>query len=223
MPRKGCALLQGLVVCGRCGRHMGLRYSGPSGDYPVYCCTADQTIEGRPRCQEVRALQVDAEVERLMLAALAPDRIALAVAALGVLAGAVLGWKTRYEAERARRQYDAVEPENRLVARSLERGWEEKLRRIEQFEQDYRRWRDEQPVSLSEVDRAKILALATDLPQLWRATTTTAAERKQIVRLLVKEVVLDQRRERGRVWVRIVWQTGAVTEHRLRRVVSRGW
>ena len=74
-------------------------------------------------------------------------------------------------------------------------------------------------MSLSEADRAKILALATDLPQLWRATTTTAAERKQIVRLLVKEVVLDQRRERGQVWVRIVWQTGAVTEHRLQRQV----
>ena len=228
VPRKGCALLQGLVVCGRCGRHMGLRYSGPSGDYPVYCCTADQTIEGRPRCQEVRALQVDAEVERLMLAALAPDRIALAVAALGEMEEEARllerQWslrreRARYEAERARRQYDAVEPENRLVARSLERGWEEKLRRVEQFEQDYRRWRDEQPVSLSEADRAKILALATDLPQLWRATTTTAAERKQIVRLLVKEVVLDQRRERGQVWVRIVWQTGAVTEHRLRRQV----
>lgn len=74
-------------------------------------------------------------------------------------------------------------------------------------------------MSLSEADRAKILALATDLPQLWRATTMTTAERKQIVRLLVKEVVLDQRRERGQVWVRIVWQTGAVTEHRLQRQV----
>ena len=163
-----------------------------------------------------------------MLAALAPDRIALAVAALGEMEEEARllerQWslrreRARYEAERARLQYDAVEPENRLVARSLERGWEEKLRRVEQFEQDYRRWRDEQPVSPSEADRAKILALATDLPQLWRATTMTTAERKQIVRLLVKEVVLDQRRERGQVWVRIVWQTGAVTEHRLQRQV----
>jgi hypothetical protein len=142
VPRKGNALLQGIVVCGRCSRHMYLRYSGPHGDYPVYHCSADQQREGGPRCQEVRALGVDGEVERLALAALAPDRIALAVAALGELEEEARllerQWslkreRTRYEAERARRQYDAVEPENRLVARSLERAWEERLRRAPRF------------------------------------------------------------------------------------------
>jgi hypothetical protein len=140
VARKGRALLQGIVLCGRCGRHMGLGYSGPHGDYPVYRCTADQGEAGWPRCQEVRALQVDAEVERLILEALAPDRVALALAALGELEQEAHGleqqWslrreRARYEAERARRQYDTVEPENRLVARSLERAWEEKLRKIE--------------------------------------------------------------------------------------------
>ena len=82
-PRKGNALLQGIVSCGRCARRMGLRYSGPHGDYPVYVCVADSSAEGRPRCQEVRALAVDAEVERLILTALTPDRIVLAIAALG--------------------------------------------------------------------------------------------------------------------------------------------
>ena len=82
-PRKGQALLQGIVSCGRCARRMCLRYSGPNGDYPVYVCVADRSSEGRPRCQEVRALAIDAEVERLILTALTPDRIALAVAALG--------------------------------------------------------------------------------------------------------------------------------------------
>jgi len=82
-PRKGSALLQGIVSCGRCGRRMCLYYSGPNGDYPVYVCAADNGLEGLPRCQEVRALAVDAEVERLILTALTPDRIALAVAALG--------------------------------------------------------------------------------------------------------------------------------------------
>src|SRR6476659_6685810 len=83
VPRKGNALLQGIVSCGRCARRMCLRYSGPNGDYPVYVCVADRSAEGRPKCQEVRALAVDAEVERLILEALTPDRIALAVAALG--------------------------------------------------------------------------------------------------------------------------------------------
>ncbi len=228
VPRKGNALLQGIVVCGRCSRHMYLRYSGPHGDYPVYHCSADQQREGGPRCQEVRALGVDGEVERLALAALAPDRIALAVAALGELEEEARllerQWslkreRTRYEAERARRQYDAVEPENRLVARSLERAWEDRLRQVEQIEAEYAGWRRAQPLSLTDADRAQILSLGEDLPRLWNAATTTAAERKQMLRLLLKEVVLDQRRERGQVWIRIVWQTGATSEHRIQRCV----
>ena len=116
-PRKGQALLQGIVVCGRCGRRMGLRYSGPRGNYPVYQCTADQQQHGGARCQEVRALPIDAAVERL---ALAPDRRALAVAAWGEFEEEARllerQWPLRrervhYQAERARRQYDAVEPE----------------------------------------------------------------------------------------------------------------
>jgi DNA invertase Pin-like site-specific DNA recombinase len=229
VARKGGALLQGIVVCGRCGRHMYLRYSGPHGDYPVYHCSADQQRDGGRRCQEVRALSVDAEVEKLALAALAPDRIALAVAALGELEEEARllerQWtlkreRARYEAERARRQYDAVEPENRLVARSLERAWEEKLRHVEQVEAEHESWRREQPVSLTDADRDQILSLGQDLPQLWTAASTTAAERKQILRLLVKEVVLDQRRARGQVCIRIIWQTGATSEHRIQRRVQ---
>jgi hypothetical protein len=82
-PRKGSALLQGIVSCGRCARRMCLRYSGTHGDFPVYVCVADQALDGGPKCQEVRALQVDVEVERLILEALTPDRIAVAVATLG--------------------------------------------------------------------------------------------------------------------------------------------
>ena len=139
-------------MCGRCGRRMSLRYTGPNGDYPVYCCRADRDHGGGPLCQEVRALPVDALVERLLLEALAPDRIAMAIAALGQIEEearqldkqwALRRERARYEAERARRQYDAVEPENRLVARSLERAWEEKLRAAEAIEQEYARWRRE--------------------------------------------------------------------------------
>jgi Recombinase/Recombinase zinc beta ribbon domain len=228
VPRKGSALLQGIVLCGRCGRRMGMRYSGPCGDYPVYHCSADQHQQGGSLCQEVRALPVDAEVERLALAALAPDRIAVAIAALGELEEEAhlleRQWslkreRARYEAERARRQYDAVEPENRLVARSLERVWEERLRAVERIEAEYQSWRREQPLSLTDGDRAQILSLGEDLPRLWHAATTTAAERKQLLRLLLKEVVLDQRRDPGLVWLKIVWQTGAISEHRIRRCV----
>ena len=228
-PRQGCALLQGIVVCGCCGRHMGMRYSGPHGDYPVYQCTADNTAEGRPRCQEVRALAVDALVEQLLLSALAPDQLALTLAALGEMEQETLAlgrqWslkreRARYEAARARRQYDGVEPENRLVARSLERQWEEKLRQAELIEQEYERWRREQAVAFTEADRQQILALGKNLPRVWQAETTTAAERKQIVRLVIQEVVLDQKRQRGQVWIRMTWQTGAISEHWLQRRVQ---
>ncbi|HET6521605.1 MAG TPA: recombinase family protein, partial [Geminicoccaceae bacterium] len=229
LPRQGRALLQGIAVCGRCARRLSLHYSGPHGDYPVYRCVADKTRRGAgPGCQEVRAMAVDAEVERLVLAALAPDRVALAVAALAELEQEARllerQWslkreRARYEAERARRQYDAVEPENRLVARSLERAWEERLRAVEQVEHAYEHWRREQPVALTEADRAELLRLGEDFPRVWHAAATTPDARKRMVRLVVQEVVLDQKREPGRVWFRIVWQTGAASEHWLCRRV----
>lgn len=226
VPRKGLALLQGIVVCGRCGRHLALRYSGPHGDYPVYSCTADKQNNGSSMCQEVRALPVDAVVEQVLLEALAPDQIALAAAAVGELEAQnrqlEQQWilkreRAQYEAERARRQYDAVEPENRLVARSLERVWEEKLRQVEAVEQAYEAWRRDRPVTLSDAERAEVLGLAQDLQRVWQAAT--AQERKRILRLVVREVILDQKREPGMVWMQLCWQTGAVSEHRLQRRV----
>lgn len=228
-PRKGSALLQGIVSCGRCGRRMCLRYSGPQGNYPVYMCVADNNLDGRPRCQEVRALLVDAEVERLLLVALRPDQIALAIAALGEIEQESLvlerQWtlkreRVRFEADRARRQYDTVEPENRLVARSLERLWEEKLRRAEEVEREHDAWRREQAILITEADRADILALGENVPLVWHAGTTTSADRKQIVRLVISDVFVDQKRERGRVWIKIIWQTGATSEHWLQRRVQ---
>ena len=229
VARKGSALLQGLVVCGRCGRRMGLRYSGPDANYPVYQCTADRDHSALPRCQEVRALPVDAEVERLMLEALEPDRIAMAIAALTQVEEEVRQFerqwsmkkeRARYEAERARRQYDTVDPDNRLVARSLERQWEEKLREVEATEQAYQRWRSQQSLDLSEADREALLAMGEDMPKIWHAATTTAADRKQMLRFLIRDVMLDQKQERGQVLIKIAWATGASSEHRLRRNVQ---
>jgi hypothetical protein len=127
--------------------------------------------------------------------------------------------RARYDAERARRQYDAVEPENRLVARTLEAQWEDKLRAVEQLEREYESWRHRQQLLLDEVDPDQILALAQDLPRVWSAPTTTAADRKQLLRLLIDSVLLDNHRLTGRTWFQINWRTGASTEHsRVRRV-----
>jgi DNA invertase Pin-like site-specific DNA recombinase len=228
VPRKGSALLQGIAICGCCGRHMSVRYTGPNGDYPVYCCRADRDQRASALCQEVRALPVDELIERVLLEALAPDQIAIALAAMGELEEEdrrlERQWmlrreRARYEAERARRQYDAVEPENRLVARSLERAWEDKLRAVEAVEQEYARWRSEGPLVISAADRAQLQRLGENLPRIWHAHTTSAGDRKRILRLVMREVVLDAKRLRGQVWLRIVWQTGAISEHRLQRRV----
>jgi hypothetical protein len=209
---------------------MSLRYSGPNADYPVYCCRSDRDMAAGPLCQEVRALPVDGLIEQNLLEAFAADQIAMAMAALGQIAieAARLErqWvlrreRARYDAERARRQYDAVEPENRLVARTLELLWEEKLRAAESIETDYEQWRLEVPLVLSDADRATLLAMGENLPGIWRVPTTTAADRKRILRFVIREVTLDQKRVRGQVSINILWQTGAVTEHAMRRRVHR--
>ncbi len=228
VPRKGSALLQGIAICGRCGRRMSLRYTGPNGDYPVYCCRSDRDQQGSALCQEVRALRVDTLIERVLLEALAPDQIAIALAAVGQLEEesrqlerqwTLRRERARYEAERARRQYDAVEPENRLVARSLERAWEEKLRAIEAVEQEHARWQSQEPLVIGVAERTTLQRLGENLPRIWYAPTTSAADRKRILRFVIREVVLDQKRAQGQVWLKIIWQTGAASEHSLQRRV----
>src|SRR5262249_46825401 len=153
-------------------------------EFPVYKCFQGASRGSYLRCQEVRALDLDREIERIVLNALAPDKLAIAVATLAEVeledAALQRQWqlrleRARYECERARRQYDAVEPENRLVARTLEGQWEDKLRAQEQLEREYASWCGRQQLTLNDDDREQILALAQELPGVWMAPTTTAA------------------------------------------------
>ncbi|WP_176599103.1 recombinase family protein [Sphingobium sp. 15-1] len=223
-PRRGQGLLQGIAICGTCGRRMALNYSGHKSEYPLYRCHSETVSCTKQYCQEVRAPAVEDEIERLFLAALAPDQLALTLAALDEINADVRSldrqWalkreRAAYEVERARRQYNAVEPENRLVARSLEALWEDKLREAEKVEQEHERWKAGQVVTLSADDRARITEMGIDLPELW--TTLGNADRKGMLRLVIDQVVLDQRRVKGMVWMRVIWQTGATTEHWIRR------
>jgi DNA invertase Pin-like site-specific DNA recombinase len=230
VPRKGQALLQGLLVCGRCGARMSLRYSGPQGAYPVSACTRDQQQYGQPRCQEVRAVRLDAAMAQLFLQALEPDNLLIALAACAEAERETTGlqrqWQLRreraqYAVDRARRQYHLVEPENRVVARSLDQHWADTLRAQEELEQTYQRWVTQQAVVLTESDRQEILRLGADLPAVWAASTTTKAERQHLVRVLIRDVIVDTTRGRGRVWCRILWHTGATSEHCVVRTVQR--
>ena len=226
VPREGKALLQGIAICGRCGRRMPLRYSGPQGDFPVYRCGLEAQDYGGAQCQEVRAPGVDQAVEALVLEALVPERIALALEALGQLEREMDAlehqWqlrleRARYEAQRAQRQYNAAEPEHRLVARTLESQWEAALRAVESTERDYETWTRDHRGHITAQEQQEILAIGEDLPRVWHAETTTNADRKHLLRFVVQEVIVDQKRLRGKVWLQINWQTGARSEHEIIR------
>jgi hypothetical protein len=163
--------------------HMIGSHGTSDANFRVYCCRVDRDRTASSLCQAVRALQVDDFVARILLDALAPGQVAIAIEAVGRLGGEARQlqqqWslrreRTRYEAERACRQYNEVEPENRLVARSLEKAWEERLRAAAAVEQEYRQWAQQEPTVLTSLDREALEALASDLRSIWNAPTTKA-------------------------------------------------
>lgn len=219
--REGRALLQGLVRCGRCGRKMMVGYSG-DGTVPRYVCAQGLRLYGSTRhCQSIsgRSLQaplLEAVFEVLEPAALAATAAALAEAetrhAERLRAFELAVERDRYEAERARRQYDAVEPENRLVARSLEREWEQRLAVLRQAEADLTVQRSRRPASLAADELAWLSRAGADLRAVFDAPTTTVRERKQLLRVLINEVVVTVDRPTAHADARIVWEGGASTD-----------
>ena len=128
--------------------------------------------------------------------------------------------RSRYEVEQARRQYAAVDPEHRLVARELERRWDEALRADEQFIADYTRFQQDCPTQLSPHEREQILALSEDLPALWHADTTTPEDRQAVARLLLEQVTVTVEGNSDRVDVELRWAGGFVSRHTLSRPVQ---
>jgi Recombinase zinc beta ribbon domain/Recombinase len=213
--REGGALLQGIVGCGRCGRRMTVRYM-PDGLRPIYVCAQVHKDFAGKTCQFMRGDGVDAAVAQLLLEAIEPAQLTIALEAVAHLEAQARAidhqWqlrleRARYEADHARRRYLEVEPEYRLVARSLERDWNERLTALDQLERDYAEMRPTAWSPVSEAERQGIMDLVHDLPAVWRAKTTIHAERKHVVRLLIKDVMLTKLEQAVRVEVR--WQTHA--------------
>jgi DNA invertase Pin-like site-specific DNA recombinase len=230
--RKGDALLAGLVVCGRCGVRMGVHYQHSHGRPTpfTYDCVAGNNCYGEPRCQHMAGPCLDDFVTAEVLAALVPAALELSLAAAEQVeherATLTQLWEQRreraaYETERAARQYQAVEPENRLVARTLERAWEEKLQAQQSLEEEYHRFLQQQSRVLTTEERAAIRQLAADIPALWRAPTTTNADRKEILRQVVERVEVDAQGKSEQVRVRITWAGGGQSEHQLVRPIAR--
>jgi DNA invertase Pin-like site-specific DNA recombinase len=227
--RAGSALLSGILICGRCGLRMSALYNN-NGHTARYVCSKMQDCYGEAFCQSLTAAPLDALVSRLVLEALEPAAIEASLALAQNLEAerATLDrhWRERleragYEVERARRQYAAVEPENRLVARTLERDWEAALTEQVRLEADYERVKRASKEAPSAAELAAIRDLSQNLPALWRAETTTQQERQTIVRLLLERVLAEVVDDTEKVRVECHWHGGVRTTHELTRPVAR--
>src|SRR5215210_3205255 len=224
--REGHALLQGLVRCGRCGRRMQVAYSGRDGRVPRYACVRAHHLHGAERaCQSLGGLRLDKAVAEAFLEAATPAGARACAEAVEELErqheerlqGQRLALeRAEFEAERARRQFDACEPEHRLVARSLERALEAALAAAERERAALRALEQARPVPLTDSERDALGRLARDLPRLWRAKSTTDRDRKELLRALVAEVVVTVSGPEGSARVELVWEGGARTELGLR-------
>lgn len=225
--RTTVALLAGLVVCGRCGSRMQTHYSRALR----YACQRRALDYAEPVCQSFGGGPLEQLVDEQVLQIVTPAALDLSLHAAADYqqqrAALDRHWQLRLEHARqetawAFRQYDAVEPEHRLVARTLERRWEEALGAERALEEEYDRFRREQPVQLSAAERAQITALAQDLPRVWRSPQTTVEEKRQVIRLLLQRVVVQTMGSSQELLVQLHWSGGTMTEHPILRAV-RGW
>jgi DNA invertase Pin-like site-specific DNA recombinase len=234
-PRNGAALLSGLLRCGRCGGHrMSVSYPDARGrarSVHGYGCSFYQANYGTGgTCQHVSGPALDGYVTSQVLEAVAPAALEVSMAAATQAEDerAMLDrlWRQRVErarhaADRARRQYQLAEPENRLVTRQLEAGWETALAEAGRLEADYQRFAQEQPATLTATERAAIQALASDLPRVWHAPTTTQADRKELLRILIQDITVNVAGDSEIVDVTITWAGGHQTTGQATRPVGR--
>ena len=198
-PREGPALLQGLAVCGRCGGRMTIRYYARRGEsVPEYCCQREGIQRAEAPCQRILGGALDRAVGELLVESMSPLALEVALSVQDELAARAKEAdrlrrqqveRARYEADLAQRRYLRVDPDNRLVAASLEAEWNNKLRALTAAQDDYERQRTADAL-LDEDQRQHVLALATDFPRLWSDPATPARERKRMARLLIDDVTL---------------------------------
>lgn len=214
--REGSALLQGIVRCGCCGRSMSTFYS--SDGRPGYDCSYSRADRAAtPGCRGVMGEVIEQAVVERLLAAVAPDKIALALQAADTVADRrgraaraveLRAERARYDAVRAERAFHQCDPDNRLVARSLETRWEAKLSELADAEAELARHTAEPALPA----RADIEALARDLPRLWASPTTSHRDRKRLLRALINDVTLTSQPDQPEIQIGIHWRSGASDE-----------
>lgn len=220
--REGRALLQGLLLCAHCGRKLSPRYTGNGGIYPVYECTRrKEDARYSAECVTIQADLVDQVLSDRLLEILRPDQVEIALRAVKELEHRSQAvdqqWRMRierleYQAQLAQRRYEEVDPSNRLVAGTLERRWNEALVELKAAQEELHRSRQQQGLELTEEQKAQMRALAEDLPKLWKSPTTSAQDRKRMLRLLIKDITVEKRRPERKAVLHIRWQGGAVED-----------
>lgn len=220
--REGRALLQGLLLCGRCGRRLSPRYTGTGGIRPVYECTRRQEdTDYSPDCIRLSADLIDQAVSKRILEILQPEQIEIAFRAVQELERRSQAvdqqWRMRlerleYQAQLAQRRYEEVDPSNRLVAGTLEQRWNEALQAKATAQEELKEHRKQQGLELTEEQKGQLLTLAKDLPQLWKSPSTSAVDRKRILRLLIKDITVERQQPNRKAMLHICWQGGAVED-----------
>ena len=222
--KQGPALLAGLLRCGRCGRKLFVAYSGRGGRVPRYACHGGRTNRGQSSCLSLGGVSIEPSVVQQVLGAIRPAGIEAALSAAETLTEArsekrrsleLAVEKARYEARRAQRQYDAVDPENRLVAGELEARWNEALATVSRMQEEV----DALSTScsdLTEEQKQRLFQLGNDLPALWRHPSASNELKKRILRTVLHEIVIDSDEDQRRHVLRLHWQGGTHTELRVR-------
>ncbi len=227
VPREGPALLQGLAVCGLCGCRMHIRYGQRRGERVTnYVCVGRGRLYGDPLCQSIVGTRIDAAIDSLVLEAVTPMALEMALAVQHELVRRAdeadrLRYRqverAQYEVDLARQRYMQVDPANRLVADSLEAEWNATLRALEQAQQLYESQRAADRLAVDGEQRRRILALASDLPTVWRDPNTPQRERKRMLALLIEDVTLTKQRH---ISLAVRFRGGATTMLTLPRPLS---
>lgn len=204
-PREGPALLQGMILCGRCGKRMTLRYHVRKvGLEPDYVCQRETIAHAEPLCQQIPGAGIDRLIGDLLVEVVSPMTLDVALTVQQELQARLEDAdqlrqkqveRARYEADLAQRRYMKVDPDNRLVADTLEADWNHKLSALADAQHDYQHRREQDRKILNEEQRAAILALATDFPRLWHDPNTPVRDRKRMIRLLLEDVTLIRDKE----------------------------
>jgi Site-specific recombinases, DNA invertase Pin homologs len=229
VPRQGPSLLSGLLICGRCGLRMSTYYTNNSNKLR-YSCTRMSVDYHDPVCQSLVGNPLDQLIEKQIFEALRPSALEISLKVAEDIErerkNLMSHWdkrleRARYEVERAYRQYNATEPENRLVVRTLEKKWEEALAGEEKLKREHIQFINEQPSALTISEREAIRQLASDIPALWTAPTTTPEERQEILRLLIERIIVAIEGKTEKVFVEIHWSGGHKTQANLIRPVAK--